>query len=229
MNTYVFFWVGKDVRQPSCLVASLVAKDPISKIIMLSDSDTPLITGVTDRYDFIVDRNQLMIERIRAYASLSITSTAVYLDADMELITKFDVDALARVNPVTLCRRSFNRHIVFKKDQDVVSNGNSKKMDMSDYYGKTLDQVFPFLACFVVTRTSHFWSEILEILLHLPKKYHFWYGDQEALRIWSSCRNGSYGFVQEKDVACLPEKSQENTPVAFLHYKGPSRKAQHTE
>lgn len=49
---------------------------------------------------------------------------------------------------------------------------------------KTFGEVYPILAAFTVTRTFDFWAVCSERLLALDDKFHYWYGDQEAARMW---------------------------------------------
>lgn len=221
MNTYVFFHVGDDIAQPSMLVNSIRLADPESEVIQCSDESTPAVRGVTKVWRGSFSREYIMTARLEAFAQLNLTTPAIYLDTDMLVVNRLPADALLSSKKPVLCRRSFNRDARF--------NTNFRGQDYSEHSGKTLDQVYPILACCTATPNGTFWQSLLGIAGKLDERYRIWYGDQEALRTWISINPTEYLVAEEQDVACLPETIRDRdpkrgTPMA-LHFKGPSRKA----
>lgn len=155
-----------------------------------------------------------MTFRLEAFSSLNIDEKAIYLDTDMLVINKFDID----INhyDAILCKRSF--------DLDNLFNTSFRGMDLSEYQNMTLGDVYPFLACFTVTKSSAFWKEACNILKSLDKKFHYWYGDQEALKIIQAKNMFNIDTVQESIFACLPEQADKFNLPNIIHFKGAARK-----
>jgi hypothetical protein len=155
-----------------------------------------------------------MTFRLEAFSSLNIEEKAIYLDTDMLVMNKFDID----INhcDAILCKRSFGLDKLF--------NASFRGMDLSEYQNMTLGDVYPFLACFTVTKSSAFWKEAFNILKSLDKKFHFWYGDQEALKIIKAKNTFSIDTVQESIFACLPEQADKFNLPNIIHFKGAARK-----
>ena len=60
--------------------------------------------------------------------------------------------------------------------------------------------------------------------MSLNDKFHFWYGDQEALRIVYEKKIFNIGLLDEKIICTLPEYSKPNDGPYSVHFKGPKRK-----
>ena len=59
----------------------------------------------------------------------------------------------------------------------------------------------------------------------MDKERRTWYGDQEALRVYSHMLHPYLvGEFSEAQYACLPDKRREGDVPHILHYKGPARK-----
>ncbi len=103
-------------------------------------------------------------------------------------------------------------------------NTSFKGMDLAEYEGKTLGEVYPIIACFTVTRSPRFWQECLANLMQLDGKFHYWYGDQEAMRNVVRTDRFKVRYLPESKVACLPEYADPANLPLGLHFKGPARK-----
>jgi hypothetical protein len=215
--TFVFFHVGDDWKMQDRLAKSIRKTMPDAHIIMLTDADTPIPDGVDYRIGKY-DRAKLMTERLRAFAELRLDKPAMYIDSDMEMIAPVNPAVILGEKEVVMCRRSFNRYATFNPQQ--------RGLDFSEYEGKTIDQVYPYLACATFTKDWTLWARLYDTLrLFIPEKFHIWYGDQEALRV---CALGiepfRFGSIPESEIACLPEfygdTSLHGTDVRFIHYKG---------
>lgn len=215
---FVFFHVGDDTTMPELLVASIKFTNPDTPIVMCTDNSTPVVTGVTEVARQPCDTDRLMTSRINAFAALQLEGAAVYLDTDMLVTSRFDVAKALGNKEVCLCRRRFMRDASF--------NFNFHGLNFSEHSGKTLDQVFPILACFTVSRSYRFWQELGDLLRGLPEKYSIWYGDQQAMKDWLRGQTqASVGLMDEAQVALLPDQSDgTQNPIAY-HFKGANRKA----
>lgn len=208
--TFVFFRTGTEdqIWYTRRFVKSLRDTNPDARIIMCTDSKTPVIEG-TERFELDLDCNDFMEYRLKIYSALSLNTPAMYLDDDMIVREEINPDHLLGDKKVLFCERFF--------DKDVYINPNIKGLTFEEHQGKTLYQAFPFLACATVTQDHKVWGELLEILDHIDPKYRTWYGDQEAMKIWSKMND--CGTLSESEYACLPEYLSGREPK-IIHYKG---------
>ena len=217
MNTFVFLQVGNDPRV-EMMVNSINLTNPNARIIQCSDPNTKKIGGVTDIFRLGSDSTNLMTFRLEAFTYLKLTEPAIYLDTDMLILTEIFINQFLQDTEVALCQRSFGR--------DTLLNTRFRNMDLSEYANKTLGQVYPILACFTATKSHEFWKACLLNLWKLDKKFHWWYGDQEAMRNIASNGDFNIRYLAESDVACLPEYANDHPNATGIHFKGASRKSQ---
>lgn len=212
---FVFFRTGTEeqIWYSRKFVASLRASNPDALIIMCTDSKTPVIEG-TERFELDSDSTDWMEYRLRIYAELNLPYPAMYLDDDMIVCAEMFPDTLLGDNRVAFCQRSF--------DVDTPINTSMKGLEFTELQGKTMGEAFPFLACATIAKDSTVWQELLHILDHVDPKYRKWYGDQEAMKIWS--KMNAYGVLPEDQFACPPEHLEARDPK-IIHYKG-TRKEQ---
>jgi len=208
--TFVFFHIGPNLTQPRRLVDSIRRTNPDAEIIMCSDQSTPFMLGISQRVHVKGDPKNIMQMRLDGFAAAKLNKPAIYLDTDMAVMEKISPTQMLGDHDVIMCRRSFQREALF--------NTNLRGMNFSEYQGKTLDQVYPYLACATVTRSYHAWEQMATILRYMDPKYAIWYGDQEALKSYAAAN--SIGTLDEKEYACLPEFVDRSNPPKIIHYKG---------
>ena len=140
---------------------------------------------------------------------------AVYIDTNILIIQPITLDLFIE-HDAYLCLRSHQKEGLI----DPAFRG----LDLSEYAGKTFGEIYPFLACFTYTKNYNFWEDCLEILNSLDKKFHFWYGDQEALRIISDSKKYDMGYIDESVICTLPEFATKQEASYSVHFKGEERK-----
>ena len=211
---FVFFHVG-DTFHPTLLTKSIKKFNPDSKIFYITDKKNKNIEGVTNTIRIDCNSDDLMTSRLLGFSELKLNTPAIYIDSDV-LITKNIPNELFNQNEVYLCKRSFMI--------DSIINTSFKNMDLSEYKNKTLGEVYPFIACFTYATNYKFWEECYNILINLNKKFHYWYGDQEALRIINDQKKFNIGYLNENLICSTPEMLNDTSKVYSIHFKGPDRK-----
>jgi hypothetical protein len=211
---FVFFHVG-DTFYPTLLTKSIKKFNPDSKIFYITDKKNKNIEGVTNTIRIDCNTEDLMTSRLLGFSELRLNSPAIYIDSDV-LISKNIPNELFNKNQIYLCKRSFMI--------DSIINISFKNMDLSEYKNKTLGEVYPFIACFTYASNYKFWEECYNILINLNKKFHYWYGDQEALRIVDSQKKFNTGYLNENLICSTPEMLSKPSEVYSIHFKGPNRK-----
>jgi hypothetical protein len=217
INHFAFFHVGHDISGPQKMVKSILRHNPDAFIVMFTDETTPDVMGITHRIESEVNREELCYYRIKAYAERAFDKPTLYLDTDMLVQGKIDVEELLGDGDTAFCRRHFQRDMFFNIEQ--------RGLKFPEYEGKTIDQVYPYVACAVVSRKNGLWKSLLNIYDSLDPKFRKWYGDQEAMRIYAE----KYGVaeVSESVYGCLPEHKTDDAKI--IHYKGQARKKQFEE
>jgi len=204
---------GSEVRLPTLMVASFRIHNSDTEIIQVSDLHSPQIAGVDRVHRQAPSDNNIMLFRMRCFASLPVQGPAWYLDTDM--LCNRPLAYEGPIPSVAVCKREFGLKTPF--------NTQFRGMDLREYQGKTLGEVYPYLGCATLLNQSDFWSECLSDMEALPAKFHNWYGDQEAIR--NTVERGRYSveWLPESLYACLPEFEIPSMTAYINHYKGPRK------
>ena len=198
---------------PELMVKSVRKFFPDSSIIQCTDKKTKKVDGVDKVFRFDGDINYLSIFRLNVYSELNLNVPAIYIDTDMLIIKKFNIDNVLKKFDVILLERVF--------DRDSKINTNLRNMNMFEYKEKTMYEVWPYIACFVVCKTANFWKKCSENLKTLDIKYQKWYGDQEAIRNVIKSSIFKFSTVKESEYACLPRYIHTNNFIPkIIHFKG---------
>ena len=215
ITRFVFLHIGQN-DFPKYLVASIREHMPAAEIIQCSDDRAQEISGI-DRLFRLKDYDgKLMTFRLRAFAELELLKEAIYLDTDILLLRSFNTRELIPESTVGLCRRHF-----YRNDLMNMQFGN---LLFTEFKSKTVDDVFPYIASFTITPDYSFWRKASECLLNLEARYHYWFGDQEAIKRLRAEELIAFSDVSEAVVSCLPEfLSKVANPLA-VHFKGAYRK-----
>ena len=216
---FVFFHIG-DVTQPQLLTHSIKKFNPDAKIFFVTDCLTENIVGVTETFRFNFDRDNLMISRLKAFSLLELNEPSIYIDTDVLLVRPIP-EKLFQGNDIFLCNRSYGKDFFVAQPN---SPNLTKLLDLSEYKNKTFGEIYPFIACFTYASNYNFWSECYKTLLNLDEKFHYWYGDQEALRVLYERNFFNIGLLDEKIICTLPEYSKPGDGSYSIHFKGPKRK-----
>lgn len=212
MTTLAFLHVGPETRLPTLFVASVRRHNPDIRIIQVTDADSPGIPGV----DLVGRRRathaNLVQFRVEGFAAVPIEHDTWFFDTDMLCHRPL---AYRGPEEVAVCHRQQRVDHLFNPDAIVG--------DWSEFNGRTMGSVFPYVACATLVRTPEFWPTVTDTLLALPSKFHNWYGDQEAIRLVVESGRFGVGRLPEALYGCLPEYEASEAPY-LTHYKG-KRKA----
>lgn len=217
MSTFVFFHVGADISFPSKMVQSLKAVMPDAELIMCTDEATPKVEGVSRTFISKGKYDQLMYWRTAAFANLRLNKPAMYIDTDMIFVLPVDPATILAERDIVMCRRFFNR--------DAPYNGQQSDGLFKEFNGMPLAALWPYLGCATITSNYHSWKCLAILMSLMSDKFKTWYGDQEALKIYSyMVLPEKFGEMEELDYACLPDLCPEGYVPRIMHYKGERRK-----
>jgi len=168
-----FFWVGSDNEIPTFLVNSinLIYKKKV-KIFHLTNHTTRKINGTTKTIRLRLSDN-LMITRLQAYKNFPYNNKLTFFcDADSLFVQKLNLFELSE--DIYLIKRSEN----------FLMNHNWPEL-YPEFKNKYSIEIMPYLFGGMALKDGKkFFSEILKICFDLPQRFHRWYGDQYALRIF---------------------------------------------
>ena len=214
---FTFLHVGHDVVCPSLLVRSIRAFHSDATILQCSDLSAPQIEGTDAVHRIEGDIANLMTFRLTCFSKLKIGAPTIFLDTDMLCLQKLDLAAILQDNDIAVLYREFEKKIFV--------NVGYKGISLTEYSGRTVGQVWPYLACTTITKSPDFWNDCLQNLLQLHPKFHHWYGDQEVIRNVVGRNKHKTTSLPESIYACLPEAHpQYGDAVKLLHFKGRRRK-----
>ena len=207
---FVFFHTG-DITYPQLLVKTINKFNPGSRIYFLTGEENDSIDGVYKTIRFSFDKNNLMEARLKGFESLQLMEPAIYIDTDVLVVKKIPIE-LFQDHDIFLCSRSFGKNTLFNPK-------HLEKYNIEEYKNKTKGEVYPFIACFTYCKNFLFWKDCLSILNKLDKKFHFWYGDQECLRIINNLNTYDIGYLEESLVCTLPEFSKPGDNCYSVHFR----------
>lgn len=221
LDQIAFFWVGLDNQIPTFLVKSinLVYKNRV-KIYHLTNATTRKIDGTTKTIRLNLSEN-LMVARLQAYKNFPYNNKLTFFcDADSLFLQKLN-----------LFEYPENIYLI-KRSNSFIMNHN-----WPEFYPEFVNQrslnIMPYLFGGMALRDGkNFFSDILKICLGLPTRFHRWYGDQYALKLFLDQKKlrvntlpiNSYlrivrDIVSEKDYHLLYKQS-----VKMITFKGPHTK-----
>ena len=215
MIDFYFFHVGNESEQPQMLVNSILKTNVNCKIYQLTDQFTPIVKNIDNcyRYDCENSKN-IMKFRMEAYARTNLNKNrfSIFLDTDMLVLKKINLSQQFKNSDVVLCQREINAHHYV--------NLNYNDMDMKEYNGLTMGEVWPFLGCFIAVKDNINLLKMNEIYNELEDKYKYWYGDQTVLKKFALDHPSLISIVSEKEYSDLPLNSTINPNAKIVHFKG---------
>jgi hypothetical protein len=211
----VFLNVGPDVATAALMVRSIRAHNPGARIIQATDALSPAVPGVDDVQRVAGDSRRIMTFRVLCFAKMDVSTPTWFLDTDMLCLAPLPV--IGEGGPVTgVCMREFDRHVIF--------NHAYGGLDFSRYEGMNFGTIYPFLACANFVSNGDFWQRCLDHFSKMPAQFHYWYGDQEAIKHVVAEHGEGFIKLPESVYACLPEYENPQVASKLMHYKGGKRK-----
>lgn len=218
MAIFVFMQVGDEELLPSIFVQSILRSQENPIIIQCSDATSKPIKGVTEVVRIPGDSTNLMTYRLHSFAKLGLKSPAIYCDSDMGVLKPINPIQLLGEADVALCKREYNA-------QNLYGHVDFRGVVYDEHYRKPWGEVYPYVACFSITKNFQFWQDCLDNLMSLDSKWHFWMGDQEAMRNIGASNRYKIQDLPESIFGCLPDLPQVTvSPPMVAHFKGKSRK-----
>jgi hypothetical protein len=185
--------------------------------VQCTDATGPAIDGVDEVARFDGDPSQLNKFRVECYTRLTTSGPTLYLDTDMVCLQPLDLEAALDGQEAAVCLRQYNKDMPLAVD--------AMGVDLREYAGCTLGEVYPYVACTVITQGPRFWNACLDDMHNMPRKFWRWFSDQEAMRNLIDRDHFKVALLPESIYACLVDvETDPSINPKICHFKGPARK-----
>jgi len=183
-----------------------------STIIHCTDLFTETFKDVDIIHRENFNLNHLMLGRVKCFASFPINNSSIYLDPDMLVMKTIPIKLFEEKAEVFLLKRSF--------DLSDIMPTTFRELEYPDHKNKSLENVYPFIGCFVILKNQNFWIDCLKYYERLDENYKNWFGDQEIFKKLVEENNYKFAFLDEKSFACPPQHLSGKDRPFIVHFKG---------
>ncbi len=224
MTNFIFFYVdikadflserhrGIERENIDLFIKSIKRYHIDSTIIHCTDLFTETFKDVDIIHRENFDLNHLMFGRVKCFASFAINKPSIYLDPDMLVMKTIPIKLFEEKAEVFLLKRSF--------DLSDIMPTTFRELEYPDHKNKSLENVYPFIGCFVVLKNQNFWIDCLKYYKRLDKNYKNWFGDQEIFKKLVEENKYKFAFLDEKSFACPPQHLSGKDRPFIVHFKG---------
>ena len=223
MKNIAFVSIGNESHKcADFLVKSIKKTNANCRIIQISKKEDQNISDVDEKLIYDFKLATFMVNRLESQiVVLEKFGPTIFLDTDM-LVNK-DLgeifDTLLNHDLVfTQRKNNFYLNDIFNNNEHGIS------IKFPEFTNKTSDEVMPFNGGFLGANNVTSLNKLLKIYLELPKKFHYWFGDQIALKkIYDteefkiSVLGSNYNY-NVKDISNYDKK------VCVYHFKGRFKK-----
>jgi hypothetical protein len=217
MLRFAFFYSGLDIIEASMLTRSIQLSNPECEILQISDQHTAQVPGVTQiiRFDYpTTELNHIEItkHRLLCYSRLEFVNTpTVFLDTDMLVIKKITEEEIFQSADNVFLKRWWNASI----------NRPDPLDPLHSYNNKTLNDIWPYIACFIACRNDQLLKDLHSTIDELNEIQKGWTVDQHAIKKLIESNKHSVATVSEYHYGCLPAREDADLAQAkILHFKG---------
>tara|TARA_X000000950_G_scaffold243081_1_gene297897 strand:- start:55 stop:771 length:717 start_codon:yes stop_codon:yes gene_type:complete len=224
LNNFIFFYVdtktdnlserhrGIERENIDLFIKSIKKYHNESSIIHCTNMSTETFKDVDIVHREEFDLDHLMVGKVKCFSSLPVNKLSVYLDPDMLLMKTIPIKLFEEKADVFLLKRSF--------DLSNIMPTTFRKLEFPNHKNKSLENVYPFIACFVILKNQNFWLECLKYFEKLDENYKNWFGDQEIFKKLVEENKYNFAFLEERNFACPPQHLSGKDRPFIVHFKG---------
>ena len=176
MKYIAFISIGKDSHNNAEYLVKSIKKNCVNfKIIQISRKIDKKIKYVDYKLEFEFEGDKLMVNKLQvlktAYRKFG---SLFFLDSDMMVIKNLDdiFDTLTKYDLIFTLRKT-----------NFPISAEFKNVKFPEFIGKTINDVMPFNAGFIGINSFEAIDFIEKTCSKLPRRFHFWYGDQYAQKL----------------------------------------------
>ncbi len=182
------------------------------KIIQISRKIDQKINGVDHKFEYDFKGNSLMVDKLKILSLVfNEFGSLFFLDSDMMITKSLDgiSEQLNNYDLIFTSRKSnFNISDTFQN------------IKFPEFTNKTINDVMPFNAGFIGINSFSAIKYIEETCYKLPKRFHFWYGDQYSQKITYDSKQFNILVEDYKYNNAIKRLDQFDKNIFVYHFKG---------
>ncbi len=217
MKNIAFVSIGDESHNcADLLVKSIKKTNSNCRIIQISNKEDRNISDIDEKIIFDFKSATFMFNRLESQiAVLEKFGPTIFLDTDM-LVNK-DLSAIFD--------RLLNNDIVFtQRKNNFYINDTFQNIKFPEFTNKTVNEVMPFNGGFLGVSNIAVQKKLLQIYLELPSKFHYWYGDQVALKKIYDAKEFKISLLDSNYNYNVKDISNYDKKICIYHFKGRFKK-----
>ena len=217
MKNIAFVSIGDESHNCADLLLKSIKKTNSNcRIIQISNKEDRNISDIDEKIIFDFKSATFMFNRLESQiAVLEKFGPTIFLDTDM-LVNK-DLGAIFD--------RLLNNDIVFtQRKSNFYINDTFQNIKFPEFTKKTVNEVMPFNGGFLGVSNIAVQKKLLQIYLELPSKFHYWYGDQVALKKIYDTKEFKISLLDSNYNYNVKDISDYDKNICIYHFKGRFKK-----
>ena len=217
MKNIAFVSIGDESHNcADLLVKSIKKTNSNCRIIQISNKEDRNISDIDEKIIFDFKSATFMFNRLESQiAVLEKFGPTIFLDTDM-LVNK-DLSAIFD--------RLLNNDIVFtQRKNNYYINDTFQNIKFPEFTNKTANEVMPFNGGFLGVSNIAVQKKLLQIYSELPSRFHYWYGDQVALKKIYDTEEFKISVLDSNYNYNVKDISSYDKNICIYHFKGRFKK-----
>ena len=217
MKNIAFVSIGDESHNcADLLVKSIKKTNSNCRIIQISNKEDRNISDIDEKIIFDFKSATFMFNRLESQiAVLEKFGPTIFLDNDM-LVNK-DLGAIFD--------RLLNNDIVFtQRKSNFYINDTFQNIKFPEFTNKTINEVMPYNAGFIGVSNISISKKLLQLCLELPARFHYWYGDQVALKKIYDTKEFKISLLDSNYNYNVKDISDYDKNICIYHFKGRFKK-----
>jgi hypothetical protein len=204
------------------LVKSIKKNNSDCQIIQVSTKKDKDVIGVDEKLIFDFKLATFMFNRLESQiVVLEKYGPTLFLDSDMlvnkdlnevfNLLEKKDLIITERIN------KFYINNTFFIKEHDI-------SVKYPEFTNKAINEVMPYNGGFIAASNISVLKKLLQIYSELPSKFHFWFGDQVALKKIYDAKEFKISVLGSNYNHNVKDISNYDKNICVYHFKGGFKK-----
>ena len=217
MKNIAFVSIGDESHNcADLLVKSIKKTNSNCRIIQISSKEDRNISNIDEKIIFDFKSATFMFNRLESQmAVLEKFGPTIFLDTDM----------LVNKDLSTIFDKLLNNDLVFtQRKNNFYLNDTFHNIKFSEFTNKTANEVMPFNGGFLGVGNIAIQKKLLQIYSELPSKFHYWYGDQEALKKLYDAKEFKISLLDSNYNYNVKDISNYDKNICIYHFKGRFKK-----
>ena len=221
MKNIAFVSLGNQSNEcANLLVKSIKKTNSDCQIIQISSKKDKNVIGADEKFIFDFKFATVMLNRLESQIKIvEKYGPTIFLDSDMLVSNNLkEAFNLLNKNDLIFTERKKNHYL-----QDTF-NKYGISIKFPEFTNKRINEVMPFNGGFFGANNVLVLNELLQIYLELPSQFHYWFGDQIALKKIYDTKEFKISILDSNYNYNVENISNYDKKVCVYHFKGASKK-----